>query len=225
MSRMLIRQSRTVIRRPAIRHSSTAQETAAKAKDAASTATAKASEGLTKVTAAAGPAIAGAMSGVGGALKRVGGRTAKVVAFVEFPFLTFTNVGRLPSFNTTNHLLFESRHGDVEDRLPRPEDGTTVSQLHGLTRPVYDIDLYFDRNMATFQSYFYSTLSSLRQPSTIFASLRNPNGSVARLRSLDAKQWAIVGITTAEVIGFFSVGEMLGRFKVVGYRGEVSHEH
>ncbi|EFE30902.1 ATP synthase subunit g [Trichophyton mentagrophytes] len=192
MSRMLIRQSRTVIRRPAIRHSSTAQETAAKAKDAASSATSKASEGLTKVTAAAGPALAGAMSGVGGALKKVGGRTAKLVAFVESlipPTIYYSRVGL-----ELSKIVFRGQ------KMAPPD-------------------------MATFQSYLYSALNSLRQPSTIFASLRNPNGSVSRLRNFDAKQWAIVGITTAEVIGFFSVGEMLGRFKVVGYRGEVAHEH
>ena len=41
---------------------------------------------------------------------------------------------------------------------------------------------------------------------------------------MDRKQWAIAGVTAAEVIGFFSVGEIIGRMKIVGYRGETGHE-
>lgn len=33
-----------------------------------------------------------------------------------------------------------------------------------------------------------------------------------------------VGVIAAEVLGFFTVGEMLGRFKIVGYRGTPAHE-
>lgn len=32
------------------------------------------------------------------------------------------------------------------------------------------------------------------------------------------------GVVGAEVLGFFTVGEMVGRFKLVGYRGDV-HQH
>ena len=34
---------------------------------------------------------------------------------------------------------------------------------------------------------------------------------------------AFVGVVTAEVLGFFTVGEMIGRFKLVGYRGDREH--
>lgn len=76
-SRAVLRQSQFLIRRTAIRHSST--ETAAKAKESASTAASKASEGLSRVTAAAGPILSSAAN----SLKNVGGRTGKVVAFVD----------------------------------------------------------------------------------------------------------------------------------------------
>ncbi|KAK2751048.1 hypothetical protein FQN57_000123 [Myotisia sp. PD_48] len=187
VSRLLLRQSRAIIRRPAIRHSSTTQEAAAKAKDA----TAKASEGLAKFTATAGPAVAGAVSGIGSALKRVGGRTAKVISFVETmipPTLYYSRVGLEMS-----KIVFRAQ------KMAPPE-------------------------IATFQAYFQSALSSLRHPARIFARV-SESGSVARLRNFDAKQWAIVGVTTAEVIGFFSLGEIIGRFKLVGYHGEVAHAH
>lgn len=49
--------------------------------------------------------------------------------------------------------------------------------------------------------------------------------TLLRLQSLDKKQLAVLGVTTAELIGFFSVGEIIGRFKLVGYRGETAHAH
>ena len=34
-----------------------------------------------------------------------------------------------------------------------------------------------------------------------------------------------VGIVAAETLGFFCVGEMIGRLKIVGYRGGHSEHH
>ena len=34
---------------------------------------------------------------------------------------------------------------------------------------------------------------------------------------------ATLGVIAAEVLGFFTVGEMIGRLKVVGYTGDVVH--
>jgi hypothetical protein len=47
--------------------------------------------------------------------------------------------------------------------------------------------------------------------------------AVSSLRSVGAKEAAFVGVLTAEVIGFFTVGEIIGRRKLVGYRGETGH--
>jgi hypothetical protein len=33
------------------------------------------------------------------------------------------------------------------------------------------------------------------------------------------------GVILAEVLGFFTVGEIIGRFKLVGYRGEKEEHH
>ncbi|PGG97279.1 hypothetical protein AJ79_09265 [Helicocarpus griseus UAMH5409] len=82
-------------------------------------------------------------------------------------------------------------------------------------------------SMATFQGYYQPLLNSLRQPKTLIAQVSksfNPE-AINRLRNVDKKQLAIAGVTAAELIGFFSVGEIIGRFKLVGYRGEVAHAH
>jgi F-type H+-transporting ATPase subunit g len=42
---------------------------------------------------------------------------------------------------------------------------------------------------------------------------------------MDIKELAFVGVTAAEVIGFFTVGEILGRRKLVGYQGATAHSH
>lgn len=55
------------------------------------------------------------------------------------------------------------------------------------------------------------------------AAINNPQSFVTRLRNLDHATLAAVGVAAAETIGFFSVGEMIGRFKIVGYRSTGGH--
>ncbi|KAJ5704194.1 mitochondrial ATP synthase g subunit-domain-containing protein [Penicillium malachiteum] len=64
-------------------------------------------------------------------------------------------------------------------------------------------------NLATFQTYF--------QPLT--------NNFLARVRNASPKEIALAGVTAAEVIGFFTVGEIIGRMNLVGYRGEAASHH
>jgi F-type H+-transporting ATPase subunit g len=45
------------------------------------------------------------------------------------------------------------------------------------------------------------------------------------LRNANGQQLAATGVVIAEVIGFFTIGEILGRFKLVGYRGEKLEHH
>jgi F-type H+-transporting ATPase subunit g len=40
---------------------------------------------------------------------------------------------------------------------------------------------------------------------------------------MSSAQWLSVGVVAAEVIGFFTVGEIIGRFKVVGYHPAPEH--
>lgn len=85
------------------------------------------------------------------------------------------------------------------------------------------------RDLATFQSYFQPLLNSLKNPASLLSqstvSAVQPTHVLNRLRNLSTAQWASAGVITAEVIGFFSVGEMLGRFKIVGYRSSAQAHH
>ena len=45
------------------------------------------------------------------------------------------------------------------------------------------------------------------------------DGILNRIRNLSTKDMATVGVIGAELLGFFTVGEMIGKFKVIGYRG------
>lgn len=69
--------------------------------------------------------------------------------------------------------------------------------------------------MATFQSYF--------QPATLKSLAGAPQNILARVRNANSKEIALAGVTAAEVIGFFTVGEMIGRMNIVGYKGEPAH--
>jgi F-type H+-transporting ATPase subunit g len=44
-------------------------------------------------------------------------------------------------------------------------------------------------------------------------------------RALSRTQLAAGGVLLAECLGFFTVGEMIGRFKLVGYHGEANAAH
>ena len=84
------------------------------------------------------------------------------------------------------------------------------------------------RNLQTFQSYAQPLINVVRHPASVFtqttaSSAATPEGILSRIRSMDRRQWASAGVIGAEVLGFFTVGEMIGRFKLVGYRGDVHH--
>lgn len=55
--------------------------------------------------------------------------------------------------------------------------------------------------------------------------VNNPQSLLQRVRDMDSATLLAVGIVGAETIGFFCVGEMLGRLKIVGYRGGHSEHH
>ena len=62
-------------------------------------------------------------------------------------------------------------------------------------------------------------------PTSSSATNLTPEAVLSRIRNVDRTQLASAGVVLAEVLGFFTVGEMLGRMKIVGYRGEVHREH
>ncbi|KAL4873833.1 hypothetical protein BDV12DRAFT_159697 [Aspergillus spectabilis] len=79
-------------------------------------------------------------------------------------------------------------------------------------------------NVATFQSYYQPLINSLRNPAALSNAV-SPQSILARVRNANKKEIALAGVTAAEVIGFFTVGEIIGRFNIVGYRGEPDHGH
>lgn len=92
------------------------------------------------------------------------------------------------------------------------------------------------RTMQTIQSYLTPLQNAIRNPSSVMSrtgamaesatdtALNNPSSFLTRLRNFDTATLTSVGVITAEVIGFFTVGEMIGRFKIIGYRSSNSHE-
>ncbi|KAF4967286.1 hypothetical protein FSARC_5116 [Fusarium sarcochroum] len=76
-------------------------------------------------------------------------------------------------------------------------------------------------NMATFQNTYQSLIKSI-QNRTIIQSSQN---AIQQVRNIGPAQLAAGGVVAAEVLGFFTVGEIIGRFKLVGYHGEVSSHH
>ncbi|PHH70025.1 hypothetical protein CDD80_6286 [Ophiocordyceps camponoti-rufipedis] len=75
--------------------------------------------------------------------------------------------------------------------------------------------------MSTFQSYYQNLWRAL-QSGTL---LPSPQAMVQHIRGISTTQLVAGGVVAAECLGFFTVGEILGRFKLIGYRGEVAHHH
>lgn len=76
-------------------------------------------------------------------------------------------------------------------------------------------------SIATFQTYYQNILKSIQNRSI----LQSPQNLIAQARNLSNAQLAAGGVVLAECLGFFTVGEMIGRFKLVGYHGETASHH
>ncbi|MCJ1410807.1 hypothetical protein MMC19_004893 [Ptychographa xylographoides] len=202
-SRTLFRRTpQLVIRRRGVRSASStsqateaASNTASKAKEQASHATGKASEGLSRVTSSAGSGISRMGGAVGRVLGGIGGRTGRLIGFVQ---------SMIPP------TIYYSRVGLELSKL--------VFQGRKMTPP----------DVAAFQSYLTPIVHTLRNPSSLMSSAPSsarmtPEAVLSRIRNMDRAQLVSAGVLTAEVLGFFTVGEMAGRLKLVGYNGDVHH--
>jgi len=58
-------------------------------------------------------------------------------------------------------------------------------------------------------------MNGIRNPS----SLGSPTAMLDRVRGASRQDIATIGVLLAELLGFFTVGEMIGRRKIVGYHG------
>ncbi|ROW14187.1 hypothetical protein VPNG_04207 [Cytospora leucostoma] len=203
LARPLLRQN---IRFAARRFQSTSADAAAAqakkageaTKESAQNIQAKAAQGLSRVSSAAGPAIAGAAKGLSGALGRVGGRTGRFIGFVErqVPF-----------------VLYYGRVG--------LELGKLVFQGQKMSPP----------SASTFQAYFNRAVNAVKNPQSLLQSASasgakaTQDTAVSQIRNISRAQIVGGGVLLAEVLGFFTVGEIIGRFKLVGYHGETGHAH
>lgn len=196
---MMLRHTRFIARQTSRRHASTteaAKDTAAKSKETASNIQSKASQGLSRVTSSAGPALSGAAQGVSNAAGRIGGRTGRLIGFVQSlipPTIYYSKVG----FELSK-LVFKGQ------KMSPPD-------------------------LATFQRYTQPLINAVRNPAGMLnqtsntASTMSPEIILSRIRNINREQMAAVGVVGAEVLGFFTVGEMIGRLKLVGYRGDKEH--
>lgn len=91
--------------------------------------------------------------------------------------------------------------------------------------------------MQTVQTYLSYATNAVRNPASLGskyaqaaersaeAAITNPQSFLTRLRNLDTATLTTVGVVGAETIGFFTIGEMIGRFKIVGYRSSAPPAH
>jgi F-type H+-transporting ATPase subunit g len=85
--------------------------------------------------------------------------------------------------------------------------------------------------VATFQSYYQKLVKSVRNPGALFTQVSKSTNSATpasvlnSVRNTNSSQMIAGGVIAAEVLGFFTVGEMIGRLKVVGYRGDTGAHH
>ncbi|KAF1922900.1 uncharacterized protein M421DRAFT_426394 [Didymella exigua CBS 183.55] len=195
VSRALVRQSRIAVRRAGVRNASSTSEAAGAAKekagDAAAKVQSKASEGLTKVKSSAESAASSVSNAASNAASTVNSTASQAQG----------RVGRLV--------------GAVQGLIPKAtyygrvglELGKLITHSRGMAPP----------SISTMQSYLQPALNALRHPASLASSM-NPNTILAQIRGASSAQYWSAGVVAAEVLGFFSVGEMIGRFKVVGYR-------
>ncbi|CAJ2499960.1 Uu.00g028130.m01.CDS01 [Anthostomella pinea] len=176
------------------------KETASKASSSASEYASKAQQGLSKVTSSAGPAIAGAAKGMANSLSRVGGRTGRMVAFVE---------KQVPK------VVYYSKVGAE------------------LSKMVFHGQKMSPPSVSTMQSYYQNAMKIMRNPSSLMQTAsqtaekaaQQPASILQRVQNINRAQLVAGGVVLAECLGFFSIGEMVGRFKIIGYHGDNGAAH
>jgi hypothetical protein len=75
-------------------------------------------------------------------------------------------------------------------------------------------------NMQTFQTYGQNLMSAVRNPSA-----NAPSNPLQAMRNIGSTQVMTAGVVAAEVLGFFTVGEMIGRMKLIGYHSTSQASH
>ncbi len=77
-------------------------------------------------------------------------------------------------------------------------------------------------SIATFQAYFQNAWKAVQNPSSL---LQSSAATLQQVRGLSRAQAVTGAVVVAELLGFFTIGEIIGRFKLIGYRGETASAH
>ena len=81
--------------------------------------------------------------------------------------------------------------------------------------------------MAAIQSYMQQLRHTMRNPQSLIRAtsqlgLLDLSTMMSRIRSVDRQQMIDASVIGAELLGFFTVGQMIGRMKLVGYHSDKS---
>ncbi|KAF2090934.1 hypothetical protein K490DRAFT_62266 [Saccharata proteae CBS 121410] len=101
------------------------------------------------------------------------------------------------------------------------ELGKIVFQHRGMSLP----------SQQAFMNYMQPLINAVKNPSAAFSqtsvstSTFQPTNVLSNVRNMSQAQVLSAGVVAAEVIGFFSVGEIIGRMKITGYRSSAPAHH
>jgi len=215
--RLAFRQSRWAIQKRAASTTSeaanAASSTAAKAKDGVSEAAGKAQQGLSRVSSSAGNAISGVAGSASKAVSGIGGRTGQLISFAQGlvpPTIYYARVA-----GELGKLMFKGRN------MYPPTMETIQSYLTPVQNALRNPSAVLNRT--TNQAGQAAQQAGNAAQGTAQQAVNNPEAFLGQLRNFDTAALTTAGVVLAEVIGFFTVGEMIGRFKIIGYRGEHGH--
>ncbi|KAH6681302.1 putative sorbitol dehydrogenase [Halenospora varia] len=196
ISRAVLRQSTKLPGRTARRFESTTSKATEAAKDTASKASQTAAEYKSKASEGLSRVTSSAGPAISGAAKGLGNALGKIGG----------RTGRLIAF--------------IERQIPPTVYYARVGLE--LSKLVFQGQKMSPPPVSTFQSYYQRILQSLRTPGPTISQASN---SIQQLRNVDSTKLVAGGVVVAELLGFFTVGEMIGRMKLVGYRGDTGAHH
>ncbi|KAH8649486.1 mitochondrial ATP synthase g subunit-domain-containing protein [Tricladium varicosporioides] len=196
ISRAVLRQSAKLPGRTGRRFESTTSKATEAAKDAASKASQTAAEYKSKASEGLSRVTSSAGPAISGAAKGLGNALGKIGG----------RTGRLIAF--------------IERQIPPTVYYARVGLE--LSKLVFRGQKMSPPPVSTFQSYYQRLLQSLRNPGPTISQASN---SIQQLRNVDSTKLVAGGVVVAELLGFFTVGEMIGRMKLVGYRGDTGAHH
>jgi F-type H+-transporting ATPase subunit g len=230
---LLARPARTAFRRPAsttAEAAKTAGDVAAAAKEKVAPVAERAQDGIARVASSAGDVAGRVGSATAAALGGIGGRTGRLIGVVQSECAVKKSpVARRcwPLAGLIPPTIYYSRVAmELSKIVFRQRQMSPPYVCESIGQPTLWHDLY--SSVEVFQSYLNGYLQFLRNPSSMLSAVSSTSFQAMNplrvLRSFSYQQLAAAGVILAEVIGFFTVGEIIGKFKIIGYRSsEVKH--